>query len=351
MACTLGEREFTMKRTLMLAAVGVCLLAPGFAQAPAMYRGERKFSVSADECLRKAKRTLERQGYQVGNSGNDWVFASRDIHQALITCHAEPDGTWVTVVVASSAQEAAVAGSEGNLVMESMADLILKPQLPPPAGNYRVTCRDIRVSDDELYAECRTRNGQWVSTRLDRADRCGDVINIDGQLTCNQPPPDRGYANIPRDRDDYRRPRWFSTTSQQPVPDNAVPGGQEPNHPNPQYVCRAQRDGNWIPGKTVTSFGTDCLIAYRNMEVRINAYDVLTGDPDDYVWAAPNSGRVPFYTGNEGGVQLRSCRFELYVNNEDKGRHLGKEIDNRCVVSYKNQTYPNDRYEVLYPNR
>ena len=141
-------------------------------------------------------------------------------------------------------------------------------------------------------------------------------------------------------------------SSQQTLPGNAVAGGREPNHPVPQYVCRAEQDGNWVPGKTVTAGGsTDCLIPYRDTEVRKTTYDLLTGDSDDYVWAVPDGGRSPFYTGTEGGTQLRSCRYELRVGGDNKGRHIGKELGSRCFVSYKGVAYPSDRYEVLYRNR
>jgi hypothetical protein len=139
--------------------------------------------------------------------------------------------------------------------------------------------------------------------------------------------------------------------TQQPLPANAVPGGKEPNHPVPQYVCRADHEGNLIPGKTVTTISTDCYIPYHETEVRKLAFDVLTGDADDYVWAPPNAGRQPLYTGKEGGAQLRSCRFELRVRNEDRGVQLGKEAGGKCAVSYKGAVYTSQIYEVLYPNR
>jgi len=336
-----------MRSALMLAAVSVFVVTPCLAQAPAMWQGEQTFPISVEDCTRMAKRVLERQGYQAGTAGGNWVYGSRDIHRALIQCRAEQDGTWANVVVASNAQEAAVAGSEEKLLMNSLAGIMRNPRVEPPPGSYRNSCQEIEMNGDDLYAQCRARDGQWVRTRLDHADQCGDIGNNNGQLTCNQSV-DHDDRDSDRDRDRDRRPDWFSMTSQQPLPANVVPGGQEPNHATPQYVCRAQQDGNWVPGKTVTAFGTDCLIAYHDMEIRKTSFDILTGDPDDYAWMAPNIGRPPLYTGNEGGAQLRSCRFELYVNNSNKGRHLGKEAGGKCVVSYKGGAYSSDRYEVLY---
>jgi hypothetical protein len=291
-----------MKRTFMLAAVSVFLLAPCFGQAPAMSHDAQKFPISVEDCTRMGKRTLEREGYQMGTAGDNWVSGSREIHRALIMCHGAADGTWVDLVVSSNAQEYNVPSSEQRLLMNHMIDVI---------NNRRFeTDREDRDHD-------RDRDRDWD-----------------------------------RDRDRDHRANWLTMTVQQPVPGNAIAGGKEPNHPVPQFVCRAEHEGNWVPGKTVTALSsTDCLIPYREMEVRKTTFDVLTGDHDDYVWMAPNGARRPFYTGNEGAAQLRSCRFELYVRNEDKGLQVGKEASGRCFVGFKGITYSSDRYEVLYASR
>jgi CVNH domain len=54
-----------------------------------------------------------------------------------------------------------------------------------PGGSYQQTCRDIRVSGDDLVARCQTRSGGWRNTTLDRFNRCrGDITNDDGNLRC-----------------------------------------------------------------------------------------------------------------------------------------------------------------------
>ena len=282
-----------MKYIFVLVVVCTSMMAPGFGQAPVVSHDGQKFPVSVDECALIGKRTLEREGYQVGAAGNNWVSGARDIHRALILCDTAPDGTWAHVIVSSNTPEYEVSGNEQRLLMGRVVDVMT---------NRRFEDRD--------------------------RDRDGD-----------------------RDRDRDRRPAWFSMTSQQPLPANGVPGGREPNHPVPQYVCRAQHEGNLVPGKTVTAGSTDCFIAYQELEVRKIAFDILTGDADDYVWMAPNAGRRPLFTGNEGGIQLRSCRFELNVRNEDKGLQVGKEAGAKCTVSYKGIAYSSDRYEVLYATR
>src|SRR5215472_3965061 len=106
-----------MTRSFMLTAVSVFLITPCFAQAPAMSHDAQKFPVGVDECTRIGKRVLEREGYQVGSGGNNWVSGSREIHRALILCDGAQDGTWASVIVSSSAQEYTVPGSELRLIM------------------------------------------------------------------------------------------------------------------------------------------------------------------------------------------------------------------------------------------
>src|SRR5258706_14634983 len=58
---------------------------------------------------------------------------------------------------------------------------------PSPAGSYRATCNDISAERGTLSASCRTREGRWTDTELDRYRDCwGDIANIDGQLRCRR---------------------------------------------------------------------------------------------------------------------------------------------------------------------
>ena len=296
-----------MKRSLLLAAFSTFLLTPCFPQAPAVSRDVQRLPISVDECTRTGTRTLERAGYQISDSGNDWVTAVRDIHRALILCSTAPDGSWANVIVTSNTQEFALPGREQHMLMYRFANM---------ARN--------RDFDDREWDRDRDR------------DHDGDRAR-DG---------DRGDRDHDRDR-----AHWLSVASQQPLPGNAVPGGREPNHPIPQFVCRADHEGNLIPGKTVTTGSSDCYIPYQGIEVRKLAFDVLTGDADDYVWAPPNAPRPALYTGTEAGAKLRSCRFELRLRNQDRGVQLGKEAGGKCMVSYKGGVYTSDRYEVLYASR
>jgi hypothetical protein len=56
-----------------------------------------------------------------------------------------------------------------------------------PQGSYQQTCRNIRVRGNTLSAKCQTSGGNWVRASLGDADRCvGDITNVEGQLTCNR---------------------------------------------------------------------------------------------------------------------------------------------------------------------
>lgn len=46
-------------------------------------------------------------------------------------------------------------------------------------ANFDESCRSVSISGDVISAQCRTRNGRWVSTSL----RINGIENIDGELT------------------------------------------------------------------------------------------------------------------------------------------------------------------------
>lgn len=63
-------------------------------------------------------------------------------------------------------------------------------QTPPP-GSYRLSCNNLSVNDDVLYASCRKLDGGTASARLSNVSGClgqvmngGDIGNIDGSLIC-----------------------------------------------------------------------------------------------------------------------------------------------------------------------
>jgi len=53
-----------------------------------------------------------------------------------------------------------------------------------PGGSYAQTCRNIRVSGDDLTATCQKAGGGWRDTKLDDYQSCRDITNDDGRLRC-----------------------------------------------------------------------------------------------------------------------------------------------------------------------
>lgn len=53
-----------------------------------------------------------------------------------------------------------------------------------PGGSWRASCRNYRLNGSVLYAECRTRYGNFVQSTIDIRRCRGDITNNDGQLTC-----------------------------------------------------------------------------------------------------------------------------------------------------------------------
>ena len=63
---------------------------------------------------------------------------------------------------------------------------LASPASAAPTGSYQQSCRDIEQQRGRsLTAECRTRDGSWVETRLDDSDCSGDIANVNGRLVCN----------------------------------------------------------------------------------------------------------------------------------------------------------------------
>lgn len=54
-----------------------------------------------------------------------------------------------------------------------------------PRGSWTQSCRNAQIRGDDLYAECRGRDGRWHNTRID-LDRCPNrgLMNDNGELRC-----------------------------------------------------------------------------------------------------------------------------------------------------------------------
>ncbi len=58
------------------------------------------------------------------------------------------------------------------------------PQDGLPYGDYKLTCQNMRMYGDRLYAECQTRDGGWRGTSIDAGDCPRGIINDNGRLRC-----------------------------------------------------------------------------------------------------------------------------------------------------------------------
>jgi len=59
-----------------------------------------------------------------------------------------------------------------------------------PQGTYLLTCKDVRLRDNTLAAQCKNNQDQWEETSLQDFKGCRtDIENIDGHLRCRATPP------------------------------------------------------------------------------------------------------------------------------------------------------------------
>jgi CVNH domain len=58
---------------------------------------------------------------------------------------------------------------------------------PLPAGTYPASCRDLNVEKNTLYGNCRNVNGDWKQASLDLGHCNYPIYNSDGVLACTLP--------------------------------------------------------------------------------------------------------------------------------------------------------------------
>ncbi|MCK6685526.1 MAG: hypothetical protein L6R30_24265 [Thermoanaerobaculia bacterium] len=116
---------------------------PASAQSPAWSRGVQSLSVSYDECVNRARRALEAEGFSVSTQGgdgrNDFHFGgSKGLHSAVITCDSAPNNsTWVNVFVASQSLDGSVPGAERVRLQQRMANPAGGTSQGGGLGNWR----------------------------------------------------------------------------------------------------------------------------------------------------------------------------------------------------------------------
>lgn len=69
----------------------------------------------------------------------------------------------------------------------------ISQQTHVPKGSYRNSCKDIRFDGKYLKAECKKREGGWRYTDINYKNCDRDIINDDGRLKCGY-----GYSSLPK---------------------------------------------------------------------------------------------------------------------------------------------------------
>lgn len=86
---------------------------------------------------------------------------------------------WSTLYNYSSCRSG-IENNDGNLNCN-------KGDAPPPNGSYKASCLDINVEKNTLYAKCRNIRGNWNETSLPLGYCNFEVYNTDGVLACTVP--------------------------------------------------------------------------------------------------------------------------------------------------------------------
>jgi hypothetical protein len=96
-------------RFLITAAAAVFLLGTSaIAQEdPAMSHDSFRARTSVGACADIGRRSMERLGYRLGNSGATWAYGAQGRHHALVQCfQVGRDDVEINVVVASTERDA-----------------------------------------------------------------------------------------------------------------------------------------------------------------------------------------------------------------------------------------------------
>ncbi len=127
------------------------------------------------------------------------------------------------------------------------------------------------------------------------------------------------------------------------VPEGAFIAGFEPgaNH----YVCRAPYKDGLHPGHLIAGESA-CAINHRGREIRVKAYEVLTGTAEDFAWVAAAGGAAPagaFAGGAMWGQPFYVCRAVI----AEEFDYPGKLTQRGCEVARDGVEYAKPRYEAL----
>lgn len=115
-----------------------------------------------------------------------WASTCRDFAYEAGWLYAEcrrRDGTWRDAQIFADDCGTTISNVDGRLVCDTE---LFSPRTPAEiTGNFRDTCRNVKVEDGVIAAECRRTNGGWRYTELELSEcPSGNAANVDGRLTC-----------------------------------------------------------------------------------------------------------------------------------------------------------------------
>jgi hypothetical protein len=96
-------------------------------------------------------------------------------------------------------------------------------------GTYQDTCTDARWNGSVLSARCQRQDGGWRNSSIDTRNCSGQVLNINGHLSCGEANNGyNGYQNRPYDNDDrpyYNGDRGYREGTNQGYWEGGLPPG------------------------------------------------------------------------------------------------------------------------------
>lgn len=139
----------------------------------------------------------------------------------------------------------------------------------------------------------------------------------------------------------HQQPFWIAMHNGEPIPTNAVVGGNQ-YHPNSIfYVCRANYRGGVHPGKF---FKGNCNISWGGREIVMPNYEILISDTP-LAWEESSHGAIPrraIEGGRENHEKLFICQAEY-----ENGTHPGKVVGNSCNFGWGGREVMTPYYNVL----
>lgn len=131
-----GRRNWLISAAVAAVVFTVALSTVPGSASPPISRGEQFFPISVDECMARALRAFQGDGWTQIQPGGRYTAAFKDIHSAYITCNDAGNGqVVVNVFVASDRGDGGVPGAQRERLQTLMAGGAAPAAVTaPPAG-------------------------------------------------------------------------------------------------------------------------------------------------------------------------------------------------------------------------